>query len=72
MLITEDEKERYKLEGSLLDFTRIFFKLRTGRNFELSMPEGRESHYITIIKELVRVARGETKHLIINVPPRYG
>lgn len=72
MSITEDQIERFKLEGSLLDFTQIFFTLRTGRKFELSLPDGRESHYITIIRELVKVARGETKHLIINVPPRYG
>ena len=67
-----NEIEKFKLQGSLLDFTQVFFKLRTGRLFELSQPDGRESHYITIIRELVKVARGETKRLIINVPPRYG
>lgn len=72
MALTEEQKLRYELEGSLLEFTKVFFKLRTGRLFELSYPPGRESHYITIIKELVKVARGETTRLIINVPPRYG
>lgn len=64
--------EKYKLQGSLLEFTQIFYKLRTGRLFELSEPIGRESHYITICRELMKVFNGETTKLIINVPPRYG
>lgn len=63
---------RAKLLGSLLLFTRVFYKIRTGREFLLSDPPGRESHYITICKALVKVFRGEIKRLIINVPPRYG
>lgn len=58
--------------GSLLHFTQMFFGFRTGRLFKLSHPEGRESHYITISRALTKVFRGETKRLIINVPPRYG
>lgn len=65
-------EERYKLLGSLLEFTRIFYYLRTGRKFDLSEPEGRESHYLSICRELVSVIRGNTNRLIINVPPRYG
>jgi hypothetical protein len=65
-------EERLKLQGSLLYFTQMFYRLRTGRLFELSEPPGRESHFITICRELTKVARGETKRLIINVPPRYG
>lgn len=61
-----------RLLTSLLEFTQDFYYLRTGRRFELSNPIGRESHYITICKELVKVIQGETKKLIINVPPRYG
>ena len=53
-------------------FTRTFFELRTGRPFELSHPDGRESHYITIARALVKVFKGETKRLIINVAPRHG
>lgn len=53
-------------------FIRTFFRLRTGRQFELSEPIGRQSHYRIIIQALERVFRGETKRLIINVPPRYG
>lgn len=61
-----------KLKGSLLEFTRIFYLLRTGRKFELSNPLGRESHYITICRALTRVFNGDCKRLVINVPPRYG
>lgn len=61
-----------KLLGSLLYFTQTFYKLRTGRDFELSCPAGRESHYISICKELTDVFYGKCRRLIINVPPRYG
>ncbi len=65
-------KEKERLSRSLLTFTQDFYYVRTGRRFELSEPDGRESHYITICKALVRVIKGETNRLIINVPPRYG
>jgi predicted phage terminase large subunit-like protein len=50
----------------------VFFKLRTGRTYEISHPTARESHFITICRELTKIFRGETKKLIINIPPRYG
>lgn len=68
----EKEIEKVRLQGSLLEFTQIFYKLRTGRLFDLTYPVGRESHIITICRELVKVLNGETKNLLINVPPRYG
>ena len=71
-MVEKEIEERCRLQGSLLDFTQIFYRLRTGRPFELSQPDGRESHYLSISRELTKVARGETKRLIINVPPRYG
>lgn len=61
-----------KLIDSLLYFTKIFYYLRTGRKFEMTFPDGRESHIITICKALTRVIDGKTKRLMINVPPRYG
>ena len=69
-----DETARLRARhfSDLLVFVRTFFKLRTGREFELSDPPGRESHYVTITKALERVIRGECRKLIINVPPRYG
>lgn len=63
---------RARLFGSPLLFTQTFYKIRTGRNFELSFPIGRESHYISICRVLKKVITGEIKRLIINVPPRYG
>lgn len=69
-----NEKKLYreKMVGSLLEFTRIFYYLRTGRKFELSQPPGRESHYISICRALTRVIDGKTHRLAIHVPPRYG
>lgn len=61
-----------KLLGSLLHFTQVFYKIRTGRHFLLSTPLGRESHYITVMRELTKVSRLETKRLLINIPPGHG
>lgn len=63
---------RARLFGSPLLFTQTFYKIRTGRDFDLSTPIGRESHYISICRGLKKVLTGEIKRLIINVPPRYG
>jgi predicted phage terminase large subunit-like protein len=60
-----------KLWGSLLLFTQVFFKERTGREFRLSHPVSQESHFITICRQLTRLFRLETKRLIINVPPGF-
>jgi len=60
---------RAKLKGSLLLFTRTFFKEITGRDFIISNPKGRESHFITIAKALTKVSRLESLRLIINLPP---
>lgn len=65
-------KEKDRLHRSLLAFIQDFYYLRTGRRFDLSDPIGRESHYLTICRALVKVMKGETNRLIINVPPRYG
>lgn len=72
--MAEDEllETKAKLFGSLLFFTKAFYKLRTGRDFNISHPDGRESHYISISRELVRVFDGKEKRLMINLPPRYG
>lgn len=58
-----------KLLGSLLLFTRTFYNLRNGRDFELSRPDGRECHYITIARELTKCFKLETQRLLINIPP---
>lgn len=68
----DDVTIKAKLLGSLLLFTQTFYKLRTGREFEVSEPIGRESHHITICKSLTKVFRGEYQDTAIEVPPRYG
>ncbi len=72
MDLSENDIEKFKLQGSFLDFIKVFYYLRTGRKFIISNPIARESHHLIIIKELVKVLRGETKRLIINIAPRYG
>jgi predicted phage terminase large subunit-like protein len=61
-----------KLKGSLLLFIQAFFPILTGRDFIISKPAGRESHFITICKALTRCTRLESLRLLINVPPGHG
>lgn len=65
------EEQRSRLQGSLLLFTQVFFKLRTGQDFKISNPLGREPHVVTICKALTKTQRGECNRLLINIPPRY-
>lgn len=61
-----------RLWGSLLLFIQVFYKLLNGREFIITAPVGRESHQITICRELMKMFRLETNRLVINVPPGYG
>ena len=70
--LSDSLKNKAILLGSFMTFLRVFFELKTGRPFTLSQPVGRESHFITIAKELKSVFRGEVNRLIINVPPGHG
>lgn len=70
--LQETAEVKAELLTDLLLFTRVFFKLRTGRDFEVHQSISRESHYVTMAKALERVFRGECKNLIISIPPRYG
>lgn len=65
----EKEEQAARLRGSLLEFMRFFYEHITGRKFIVSQPIGRESHHITICKELTKVFNLDTLRLIINVPP---
>src|SRR5579872_4028860 len=69
-----DEVEELKAEllGSFLLFVQTFFPLATGKPFVISNPTCRESHFITIAKELTLVARMKCNALNINVPPGSG
>ena len=68
------EQEASRLKGSLLEFTRFFYKHLTGRDFIVSNPLGRESHHITVCRaytDLFWIQR-PSHGLIINIPPGYG
>jgi predicted phage terminase large subunit-like protein len=60
-----------QLKGSLLQFTKFFFQHITGREFVVSNPVGRESHHITICRELTKVfyLKSESQCLNINIQP---
>lgn len=70
--LSNKQHSKAQLLGSYMTFLRVFFELRTGKEFQLSSPTSRESHFITIAKALKRVFLGDCTRLIINVPPRYG
>lgn len=63
---------RAQFWGSFLLFCQTFYPLVTGRPFVISVPVGRESHFITIAKELTLASRLEVINLLINVPPGSG
>lgn len=69
-----EEKIRIAKEfwGDLLLFTKVFFKYRTGREFETPVSVSRPSHYKVISDELMDVVYGKNRRLMINVPPGYG
>lgn len=50
----------------------MFYKLRTGKEYNVGTPPGHESHYITLCREFTKVFKGDTKRLVLNIPPRYG
>lgn len=72
LLSAQDIETKARCLGSLLLFTKTFYRLRTGREFEISHPVGRESHFITICRELTDVLYLNTNRLLINVPPGHG
>jgi len=72
--MSDEEKAQLisQLQSSFLLFVRTFYPVLTGRDFILPCPAGRESHVITICRELVKCAKLETTRLVINVPPGHG
>ena len=61
-----------QLHGSFLLFCSVFYPLVTGRPFVISSPVGRESHFITIARELTLCSKLQLLSLLINVPPGSG
>lgn len=69
---TPEQIRRTKLLGSLFLFTKVFYKLRTGNDFSIAEPVGREARQITLCRELTKVFRGDTQNLMINIQPGSG
>jgi len=61
-----------RLLGSLILFTQVFFRIRTGREFTISRPESGEPHVISICRNLSAVFRLNIKNQLINIPPGWG
>lgn len=70
----EKEELASRLRGSLQEFTKFFTKHITNRDYIESQPVGRESHQITICRELTAMTRMEhpDENLLINVEPGSG
>ena len=64
MLTTNDKKAF--CESHLLNFTRYIYKENHRRIFTVA------PHFVLMANALMDVISGETKRLIINIPPRYG
>lgn len=60
-----EEGWRIRARDGLLDFTRWMFRARKGAKWELG------AHHYKLATALTKVYSGETKRLIINIPPRY-
>ena len=60
------------LQSSFFLFVRTFYPILTSRQFIISNPAGRESHIVTVSRELVKCANLETLKLVINIPPGHG
>lgn len=70
----EKEELASRLRGSLQEFTKFFTKHITNRDYIESHPIGRESHQITICRELTAMTNLEhpDENLLINVEPGSG
>lgn len=67
--LPDQQKWAAQLRGSFLLFARVMYKAKTGREFVISNPPGREPHIITAARELKAVFNQETVRLLINMPP---
>jgi predicted phage terminase large subunit-like protein len=63
---------KFHLLTDFLFFMKTFFPLVTGREFLISKPKGRESHFVTISNELTLAANLEVLSILCNVPPGSG
>ena len=66
MRLTNEEKViKHRCERDLLFFTRYLFKENHNKYFAVA------KHHRLIADALMKVISGDTKRLIINIPPRY-
>ena len=70
----QKEELAAQLRGSLFEFIKFFLKYTTNRDYIESRPTCRESHQITICRELVNVTRMKNpgENLMMNVEPGSG
>lgn len=61
--------ERYRLQGSLLEFIKTFYYIRNNRTFDIPTPISRENHVHIVLRELTKLFYLDTKNLIVNLPP---
>ena len=61
--------QRFRLQGSLLEFIKAFYFLRNNRTFDIPEPVSRENHVNIVLRELVKVFHLETSNLMVNLPP---
>ncbi len=64
-----DSELRRTLLSNLFVFHRFMFEKRTGREFMLSRPDGNESHFKTVCRELEDAFYLKSTRLVINIPP---
>lgn len=55
-----------------LTFIKYFYHLRTGREYRISQPVGREPHQITMCKQVPRIINHELNRILFRIAPRYG
>lgn len=66
---TNDVQLGVDMLNDLFYFHRVMFELRTGREFMLSRPDGNESHFKTVCRELEDAFYLKSTRLVINLPP---
>jgi predicted phage terminase large subunit-like protein len=67
-----DLPDRNFLLNNQLEFTKYFYKLRTGRDYIISTPPCRFSHHVILADLVPNILNHEVTRLIVNIPPRYG
>ena len=70
--LNDINKMRFDLLSDFFLFTRVMFEKKTGREFLIGRPEGNESHYYTMCRELTDVFNLKNNRLSINLPPGWG